>query len=43
VEMGRTREGFSFHNKVFWEKINNILEATFYLSGEKFKIQTIKP
>ena len=43
VEMGRTREGFPFHNKVFWEKLNNILEATFYLSAEKFKIRTMKP
>ena len=43
LEKGRIAEGFSFHNKVFWEKINNILEATFDLSPEKFRIQTIKP
>ena len=39
----KTAEGFSFHNKVFAVKINNIMEAMFYLTPEKFKIKTIKP
>ena len=39
----RTVEDFSVHNKVFAAKVNNIMEATFYLSPKKFKIKVIKP